>query len=270
VQVQIKNIYLRGNTRISSAGIGCNSAIENSGVAHYGTTPALATGSGWTFTQFYHTFIGSTGDNRIVINLGSYVDETGGSVGIGLNNSNYYSDLTGKLLPNHIHLCTNASTSSAVAYPGDYDSGPFLDQLIHAKYSITFDSVWVQFRSVSTTQPLYQGFVGKFGSNGHNATKTRGVLLGNAFFDPEGAAVVMGVRTKVSTIFVKAGVIDYTALGYSAGSADWGEGNPSGDNPVITTRDNGSTTLDLNLGARSWRAGTSPRWATSLRNNIAI
>jgi hypothetical protein len=116
-----------------------------------------------------------------------------------------------------------------------------------------------------------QGFIGRFGSNGHNTTKTRGVLLGNPFIEPEGGTITLGVTTTTSTIFIKAGVTGFVALPYVAGSASYGEANPSGDNPVITTKDNSSTTLDLNLGSRSWRAGISSQYGSIIRTrNIAI
>jgi len=297
VKIQTKNIYLRGNTKITSAGIGCTSSIENSGVRHYGTATVATP---WTFTQFHHTFIGSTTGSTINIDaLGavfgsdlSYVNT--GESGVGASSYNYYADKTGKLLPNHIHLLTNSSTTSTLAYPSDNDSGPFLDQFIHARSDISFNSVFTSSFAGSSTQPVRQGFIGRFGSNGHNTTKTRGVLLGNATTEQEGGVTVsLGITTPVSTIFFKvgsantvaAGVIGELALPYEAGATDaYGEAYPIGNsteagaisttnptNPVIARRDNGSTTLQLNLGGRSWKAGISRQYGSNIRpRNIAI
>jgi hypothetical protein len=277
VQLEVSNIYIRGNTKITKLGIGCTGGIDNSNVRQYGTT-SFTSATDWEFSQFYHTFIGTTGSNQIVIKtLGTndlYV-RTGESGVTGSNDFSRYSNGANgaiKLLPNHIHLATNTTAGGGgVTYPADDITGPFLDQFIHAKYTILFDSVFTDSGASSTTQAVRQGFIGKFGSNGHNSTKTRGVLLGNPFIEPEGGTITLGVTTTTSTIFIKAGVTGFVALPYVAGSASYGEANPSGDNPVITTKDNSSTTLELNLGGRSWRAGISSQYGSIVRTrNIAI
>jgi hypothetical protein len=96
--------------------------------------------------------------------------------------STYYQDGTGKLLPNHIHLLTSAG-----AVPSDANSGPFFDQFIHAPVALNVSQAWQgAFESTQALLPRLQGFIGKFGSNGYNSTKTRGVLGGNAgALDPE-------------------------------------------------------------------------------------
>jgi hypothetical protein len=271
VQVETSNIYLRGNTTITRDGIGCTGGIENSNVRHYGT--ASVSGTNWTFRQFYHTFFGSTGSNQLVIRtLGApgltTVVRTGES-GIAGADYNYYDDLSGKILPNHIHLITNASSATTLDYAasGDDNTGPFLDQLFHAKFSVVFDSAFTTTGAASVTRKVHQGFIGKFGSNGHNTTKTRGVLLGNSLSEPEGATITMGVTTVSSTIFIKASDAGIRALTYQTGGAAdaYGEGFPTGANPVITTKDSGGTSIDLNLGARSWLAGISRQHGAIIR-----
>jgi hypothetical protein len=119
----------------------------------------------------------------------------------------------------------------------------------------------------SVTRKVHQGFIGKFGSNGHNATKTRGVLLGNSLSEPEGCTITLGITTVSSTIFVKAGDTGIRPLTYQTGGAAdaYGEGFPTGSNPVITTKDSGGTSIDLNLGARSWLAGISRQYGAIIR-----
>jgi hypothetical protein len=289
VQIETRNIYLRGNTIITSAGIGTSGPIDSSNAYHYGTTLATAP---WTWRQFYHTFIGSNGANKLNFKMiGTNTHAVGktdaGTVFAGAN-LDWYRDLTGKLLPNHIHLLTNSTTatapnsftSSTLAYPAstptvDYDNGPFLDQFIHAKTGIVIDACFINIAGYNSLRPVWQGFLGRFGSNGHNTTRTRGIMIGNMYTDPEGGAEVMiGVYQSVRSMFIKAGVIDVystTAVPpYVLGAASYGEANPAGDNPVITTRDNGSTTVDLNLGLRTWRAGISPQYGSNIRPRSII
>jgi hypothetical protein len=285
VPVDVANIYLRGNTTITSAGIGCASPIDSSGIAHYGA----AVSAPWTHRQFYHTFIGTTSTNKINIRklggLGEFTVQRTGAGTVGGLFLDYYADLTGKLLPNHIHLLTNSTTPTApnsftpaagLAYPaaGDNDSGPFLDQFIHAKYGITFDYVWFNNYSRNNARPVWQGFLGRFGSNGHNSVKTRGVLLGNAQGEIEGGCEVLaGNRWWYGdSPFMKAGIIDpgtgISKAPFVQGSATFGEANPAVKNSgtrSITTRDNGSTTLDLNMGLVNWVRGSSPEYGTNIR-----
>ena len=289
VPLEIRNIYLRGNTTITSAGISAGagnvpiaSIIEFSGLYHYGSSGASAP---WTFRQFYHTFIGTTAINRINIKLlGSntisvYRADAGATIPAAP--LDWYSDLTGKLLPNHIHLLTNNSTSNVLAYPitsptVDYDNGPFFDQFIHAKYGIIIENSFTTLLAYNTLKPVWQGFVGRFGSNGHNSTKSRGILLGNPYLHPEGfCEVSLGPFETRNSPFVQANIIDTNGSTSSPqnaiGTASFGEANPTGSNPVITTRDNSSTTVDLNLGLRTWRAGISPQYGTNIRpRNITL
>jgi hypothetical protein len=292
----IKNIYLRGNTTITSQGIGCTNPLELSGDFHYGATTKIAP---WTFKQFHHTFISTMSINKINIKaLGANnlsdsqvtVVRRADAGTVGGFDNDWYADLTGKLLPNHIHLLTNSSTATApntftpaagLAYPAttpsiDNDSGPFLDQFIHAKYGISFDYAWIQFYSQNTARPVFQGFLGRFGSNGFNAVKTRGVLVGNSFGETEGSfEVTPGDGWWAGSPFVKAGIVD-NPIGASSppfvqGSASFGEANPAVKTlatRVITARDNGSTTLDLNLGLVNWVKGISPEYGTTIRRNL--
>jgi peptidoglycan hydrolase-like protein with peptidoglycan-binding domain len=279
-KIYLSNVYLRGNTVITSSGIGCSSAIENSNVLHYGASNALVEAP-WTFKQFHHTFIGTTGD----LEGSLFVDMVFGMIGfyysvlIGSSSidRNFYSDLTGKPLPNHIHLITNSSTSNELNYPSNDNDGPFLDQLIHAKTSITIESFFVDVFAFNTTVPVRSGFMGRFGSNGHNQTKSRGILLGCRYFGKEGGTISQTDISQYGTIFRRAGAINTTFVPYvqdPGNSTNYGEGYPAGPNPVITTRDNGSTTVNLNMGARSWRAGISPQYGSIVRpdksENITI
>ena len=105
-------------------------------------------------------------------------------------------------------------------------------------------------------------------------------MLGNSFTDPEGSAKItfgedvwrMG-SPLYATFIRKAGSnlsnMSSYILPYVVGSASYGEPNPIGDNPVITTADNGSGTLDLNIGGRTWRAGISPQHGTIIQSNFA-
>jgi hypothetical protein len=115
--------------------------------------------------------------------------------GLGPGARSWYKNATGtKYLVNHIHLLTSAG-----AEPADDDSGPFLDQFIHAKRGLTVRSSFLTQFAGSSTGAVSQGFVGRFGSNGYNSVKTRGVLLGNeGLFDQErGATVLLGARTRL-------------------------------------------------------------------------
>lgn len=289
VPLEFRNLYIRGNTTITSAGISAGAGnvaittkIEGSDIIHHGTAAAAAP---WTFRQFYHTFISTMGNVNINIKiLGSYyyaVYRSDAGTTIPGANVDRYADLSGKLLPNHIHLLTNSTTATApnsftsaagLAYPvtGDYDNGPFFDQFIHAKNGAVFDGPFITYGSLNTLRPVWQGFLGRFGSNGHNATKTRGILLGNNWEEPEGGATItLGIFYAATSIFRKAGVVDTngapTLPAQNVGSVSYGEANPTGSNPVITSRDNGSTTLDLNLGVRTWRAGISPQYGSNIR-----
>jgi hypothetical protein len=177
------------------------------------------------------------------------------------NALSYYQDGSGKLLPNHIHLLTSAG-----AAPADNDAGPFFDQFIHAPLSLSVQNAWARaFETGATTLPRLQGFVGKFGSNGHSATKTRGVLGGNA--DVVGSETgftlsLTGSPEAVSgrSIFQRAGIAvgaaDSTArVTFNASSTAPGDGFPTGLNPVITT--DTSRSAALNVGLRSYLRGIS-------------
>lgn len=284
-KIATSNIYLRGNTTITSAGIGLPgtsaTTIENSNILHYGSS--VVTGS-YTYRQFYHTFIGTIfgtgGGLSSQINfsrIGNYYSVRTGEVAAGGGDYNFYSDLTGKPLPNHIHLLTNASTSSTLVYASNNDDGPFLDQFIHAKNTISVETAFLDAFAGSTTLPVRSGFLGRFGSNGHNSTKTRGILLGCNYLGPEGGTILLTEYSGTGTIFKRAGAINTTALPYVPNpltDTDYGEGYPVGSNPVITAADNGSTTLLLNMGGRSWRAGISPQRGSVIKPdrsaNIAI
>jgi len=279
VQLTMANLYLRGNTTITSAGVGLTTDLPRANYQSYGSS---AVTTPWTWRQFYHTFLGSASiDSKINI------AQLGGTASVKLGTGgaydlSYFKDISpaAKYLPNHIHLLTTASTSSTLAYPSNNNDGPFLDQLIHVKSEMSIRRAWYMILAHGTTGSVHSGFVGKFGSNGYNSTKTRGVMLGNNASEPEGRAKITvgdGVRRIGSPLYAsfirRAGSnlsnLQSYILPYVVGSASYGEPNPAGDNPVITTADNGSETLDLNVGGRTWRAGISPQYGSIIQSNLA-
>jgi hypothetical protein len=283
VQLRFSNLYLRGNVTVTSAGAGVTNAVPLSGDAHYGSA-SVATP--WTWRQFHHTFLGPITNEPVVI------DQMGGrqsySQGPGAGNRSWFKNAAGtKHLVNHIHLLTSAG-----AEPADNDSGPFLDQFIHAKRSLIVRESFLTGFIGSSTGAVSQGFVGRFGSNGYNTIKTRGVLLGNeGLLDQErGATVLLGVDTRMG-----GGVADNTALSifkvaglertqttqilpkYVIGSATFGEPNPVGAvdrkyNPVITTAalNQADGAFFLNMALRSYARGISPEHGFNITPNVVL
>jgi hypothetical protein len=163
--VNLRNVYIRGKTRVTSAGAGVTNDVPIANSVHYGSATVSAP---WTWDQTYHTFIGAAPLYGLPIAV-----TFGGNVRFNTNPnlanaSTYYQDGTGKLLPNHIHLLTNAG-----AAPSNANSGPFFDQFIHAPAALNVPSAWPGFsESTQASLPRLQGFVGKFGSNGYNSTNS--------------------------------------------------------------------------------------------------
>lgn len=285
VKIGISNVYLRGNTTITSDGMGCPNNLQQADYGHYGSS---AVTTPWTWRQFYHTLIApiTPGVSLNLDHIGGYYSATTGVIiyvqrGVGPDVS-YYSDLSGKLLPNSIHLISNSSTSTAIAYPtnaGDTTMGPFFDQVFHARFGMTVINAFFKDNADAGTGQVWAGWVGKFGANGYNTTKTRGIILGSAFgrgLTPEGYCSVTindtvaskGSPTASVGVFMRGGANlsnydNYTPT-FASGSATYGEGNPTGGNPVITTA---SSTLDLNIGLRSWVAGISPQYGSVINQN---
>jgi hypothetical protein len=281
VRLRWSNIYLRGSATVTSAGAGVTNAVPLSGDAHYGSA-SVATP--WTWRQFHHTFLSSITDEPVVI------DQMGGRVSYlqGTADRSWYRNLTDtRYLANHIHLLTSAG-----AEPANNDSGPFLDQFIHAKRSLTVRESFLTPFSGSSTGNVSQGFVGRFGSNGYNTVKTRGVLLGNeGLVDQErGATVFLAVDSRLGS-----GTADNTALSifkvaglainqttqilpkYVPGSATFGAPNPVGVtgkvyNPVITAAalNQADGTFFLNLALRSYARGISPDHGFNITPNVVL
>jgi len=283
VQLRLSNLYLRGNVTVTSAGAGVTNAVPLSGEAHYGSASVAAP---WTWRQFHHTFLGPITNEPVVI------DQMGGrqlySQGTGSATRSYFKNAAGtRYLVNHIHLLTSAG-----AEPADNDSGPFLDQFIHAKRSLTVRESFLTGGVGSSAGAVSQGFVGRFGSNGYNTVKTRGVLLGNeGISDQErGATVLLGVDTRWGSVGA-----DNTALSifkvaglertqttqilpkYVIGSATFGEPNPVGAvdrkyNPVITTaalnQEDGM--FFLNIALHSYVRGISPEHGFNITPNVVL
>jgi hypothetical protein len=289
VRLRISNIYFRGAVSVSSAAIGVTNPLPGSGQAHYGPVlPATtAVAAPWTWRCTHHTFLGSlAGEVSPIV-----IDVLGGNINYRLTpdetTRTYYKNLN-TYLPNHIHLLTSAGTE-----PADNTSGPFFDQFVHAKISLTVREAFSAGFTGGASGPVTQGFVGRFGSNSYNSVKTRGVLLGNqGQFDQErGATVSMGFRTiqegsdhvglNVGTIFLLAGLAaadrNQSVPQYSIGSATFGEPNPVGTvskkyNPVITTAaiNQAGGTFALNIGLRSYARGISPEHGFSITPNAVL
>ncbi len=201
VQLRISNIYLRGNVTIDSSqiGTGLTNQLPESGNAHYGTTSVDAP---WIWKQFHHTFLGVTINNP----NGVYIDRLGGRAS-NSEGASWYKNNT-KYLPNHIHLWNDNGQE-----PSNNNDGPFLDQLIHAWGSFKVTEAFISVNSELGTD----GFVGRFGSNGYNSTKTRGVLLGNIVRLGEERFATVELRDytrtagfdgyKARTIFKRAGAL---------------------------------------------------------------
>lgn len=181
VRLRMSNNYLRGNVSITSAGIGVTNALPNANSTHYGDA---AVNTPWTWRQFHHTFIGPSSDGVTPI----FIDQLGGRAGflqnpgVGPGIDRIWFQSATKLLPNHIQLLTAAG-----AIPENDNDGPFLDQFIHAPLALNVRRSFLNINTTSSaTLAATEGFVGRFGSNGYNSVKTRGVLLGNAgLFDTE-------------------------------------------------------------------------------------
>jgi hypothetical protein len=265
VTVNLRNVYIRGKTRVTSAGAGVTNNVSLANSGHYGSATVSAP---WTWDQSYHTFIGAAPRYGLPITV-----TFGSGVRFNTNTSlasasTYYQDGTDKLLPNHIHLLTSAG-----AVPSDANSGPFFDQFIHAPVALNVSQAWQgTTESTQASLPRLQGFVGKFGSNGYNSTKTRGVLGGNAgALDPEtGFTFLLGEAVRANSgrsIFQRAGIAvgaaDNTArVTYDDQGQNFGEGFPAGENPPVTTDTSGGAAL--NVGLRSYRRGISPEFGISI------
>lgn len=279
VTVSHHNIRFRGSTVITSAGMGVTNPLPNANNAPYGTEAVVAP---WTWKQTYHTFIGTTNTPQVMnLSFGSgFRYDTNPTAPIALN---YYQDGTGKLLPNHILLLNNQGQ-----VPANNDDGPFFDQFIHAPIAINMLNGWPNTgESQSQTIGIRgQGFVGKFGNNGYNSTKTRGLVGGNlgVRLPEHGFTITMtesgfGNFTAINgrSLFRRAGIAASAAEStvhpaYSAATPTeqgFGLANPSGDNPVITTDTSGNAAL--NVGLRSYRRGISTEFARTIQpSNIIL
>jgi hypothetical protein len=273
VTVNPHNIYIRGKTVVTSAGMGVTNNLPNADDVHYGssviTTP-------WTWEQTYHSLFGTSATPQTInINPGSGVRyNTNSSTEFAFS---FYQDGTGKLLPNHIHLLTSAG-----AVPGNDDDGPYFDQFIHAPIGINLISGWAV---VGESQGLTlsargQGFVGKFGRNGYNTVKTRGLVGGNAGVRlPEHGFSITAIDSANGrftaidgrSLFRRAGIAQSAAdttvqpayVAETPTEQGFGLANPSGDNPVITTDTSGNAAL--NVGLRSYRRGISTEFAITIQ-----
>jgi hypothetical protein len=273
---QLFNLYIRGKTRITSAGIGVTNNLPQTGSSHYGTA---AVTTPWAWEQTYHTLLGvnpSLGQ-PISLALGGALIRYNTNPAVG-GSFTYYQDESGKLLPNHIHLLANDGTT-----PANNDTGPFFDQFIHAPQGLFVTQAWSAVGEGDGVPilPRLQGFVGKFGSNAYNTTKTRGVIggnsgIGNIDSPEEGftfSLLALPVANGGLSIFQRAGVaVGSTSLSarptYNDQSQAFGTGFPTGANPVITTDTSGGAAL--NVGLRSFRKGISAEFATTIVPSNAI
>jgi hypothetical protein len=129
-----------------------------------------------------------------------------------------------------------------------------------------------------------QGFVGKFGNNGYNNTKTRGLLGGNAdILQPESGFTLSSSLNFGSSFFKRAGLnnteTDQQGLPSFQGNPNSflpGQAFPTGPNnnnanTVVTTADAGSLTLGLNVGLRSYKIGIDVVSAVTIpHSNIIV
>lgn len=272
--IETRNIYLRGKTRITSTGMGVTNDLPLANYAHYGSAVKAHP---WVWEQTFHTFIGIQPDGSQSLQLrigGPFGYEFDPNIigGIG-----YYQDGTGKLLPNHIHLLNNSGN-----VPTTTDDGPFFDQFIHSPDSLSVVGyTWPNYREDpgQSTVPSVQGFVGRFGSNGYNNTKTRGVLGGNGgVLNAEtGMTFALGQYANANngrSIFQKAGIAAGAAKSTALvtytdpSSQGFGAGYPAGLNPVIETDTSGSA--GLNVGLRSYRRGINAEFAITIPQSNVI
>ena len=255
----IRNIYIAGATKVTTAGMfagvaGTPAPLPQAGNAHYGASSVTQP---WEWRQSYHTFIG--------VNPGEYGDislRLGGgtslryNLGSSFNTFSYYRDGTGKLLPNHIHLVSN----------------PYFDQFIHAPANFNTKGVWQSVgETTSTPGQRLQGFVGSFGANSYNSTKTRGVLGGNIGVETPETGFTFSLSpgsaaNNGKSIFQVAGIAQAAADSTARPDFDSvnatapGEGYPTGDNPVITS--DGSK--GINVALRSYKLGISVNRAITI------
>jgi hypothetical protein len=280
VQLKFSNIYIRGNTTITSTGMGVANAVPGSEEAHYGSASVSAP---WTWRQHHHTFLGPIDEGIVSINeIGgaAFYQQTG-----SVRSRSWYKNAN-TFLPNHIFL-----TDSTGAEPVNNNDGPFCDQFIHAKNGINVLSAFRQAQAQESSGDITEGFVGRFGSNGYNSVKARGILLGNQGFADEerGATVVLGPNTRLSftgagsqfTIFKVAGKTKDQAgeiiPKFAQGTATFGEPNPVGAvdrkyNPVITdsAMNQADGTFALNMGLRSYVRGISPEHGFNITPNVVL
>jgi len=282
VRLRISNLYLRGNTTITSAGIGCANGIFGADYGHHGSAAVAAP---WSWRQFFHTLVSPseyaspTSINLDVLGSREFASISSVYVQRSVGNDwSYYTDLTGKLLPNCLHLLTNSSTSSTLDYPANDNDGPFMDQVFHARFGFSVTTAHYGVNAASNSGTTLSGWRGRFGSNAYNSTKTRGILLGegSSYLVPEGGAAVnisdriysAGNPVAALGIFQRAGANASNQSShnptFSAGAAGYGEGNPTGANVVITAAD---ATLALNVGLRSWKSGISAQYGATINAN---
>ncbi|MFN9915091.1 MAG: hypothetical protein ACK53L_21050, partial [Pirellulaceae bacterium] len=125
--------------------------------------------------------------------------------------------------------------------------------------------------TTSTPGPRLQGFVGSFGANSYNSTKTRGVLGGNIGTETPEAGFTFSLSpgsaaNSGKSIFQVAGIAQAAADSTARPDFDSvnatapGEGYPAGDNPVITS--DGSK--GINVGLRSYKLGISVNRAITI------
>jgi hypothetical protein len=263
--LRLSNFYIRGKTTITSAGIGATSALPLANATPYG---GAAVAAPWVWSQTHHTLIGATHGKYQLIQMAFGNEVRYNSDPATVAASTYYQDATGKLLPNHIHLLTNAG-----AAPTDATSGPFFEQFIHAPQGLSVGQAWQQIFESVPILPRLQGFVGKFGSNGHNTVKTRGVVGGSSTlgdYAETGFTFSLLLRPDAingRSIFQRAGVAVGTAtttakVTYDDQSQPFGTGFPAGATPLITTDTSGGA--DLNLGLRSFSRGISAEFAITI------
>ena len=109
--------------------------------------------------------------------------------------------------------------------------------------------------------------------NYYNKTKSfDGAVVANEVLSKADASYGYDAQNNKYGDMFKAGIVDpgtnISVAPFVKGTATFGEANPAVKNSgtrSITLSDNGSTTLDLNMGLVNWVRGVSPEYGTNIR-----
>jgi hypothetical protein len=180
IRLELSNIYLRGNARFNKveAGLDAGRVVYQAGQYRYGN--ANVSGN-WDWQMHSPCFVRAVGLNLYRCGGATYV-----SNGSDRDNRNYYKDLAGQYLPNHIYLLDENGnvpdyedfTASGKENSGN--DGPFFDVMFHVENEVKIKSndAWYPYRCATSGQ-VRSGFIGQLGTNRYNNTMTRGFQIGD-------------------------------------------------------------------------------------------